>query len=181
MKFGLHTGVGNLLYGREIISFSARQQKGMQTSTYEWRKRTAVLQSTGRDFNQQHRCTWVPGGGASPPDWQRRACIQTCAKCSEDSSRRYACVVQNKSVRIKWRVGSITGSTGCVTQRRKQSGVPFNLQMNEPHILITLLQMYIPRNGEFGSALVKLRNFGGGGWTPNPPPPVRHGRYLECK
>jgi hypothetical protein len=34
--------------------------------------------------------------------------------------------------------------------------------MNETHILIRLLWMYIPPNWEFGSALAKLRNFGGG-------------------
>jgi hypothetical protein len=38
--------------------------------------------------------------------------------------------------------------------------------MNEAHILIRLLWMYIPRNWEFGSALAKLRNFGGGGLKP---------------
>jgi hypothetical protein len=44
--------------------------------------------------------------------------------------------------------------------------------MNETHILITLLWMYIPRIWEFGSALSKLRNFVRGGvWTPKPPPP----------
>jgi hypothetical protein len=43
-----------------------------------------------------------------------------------------------------------------------QSGVPLNLQMNETHILVRLLRMYIPRNWEFGSALAKLRNFEGG-------------------
>jgi hypothetical protein len=32
--------------------------------------------------------------------------------------------------------------------------------MNEIHILIRLLRMYIPRNWEIGSALAKLRNFG---------------------
>jgi hypothetical protein len=41
------------------------------------------------------------------------------------------------------------------------SRVPLNLQMNETHILIRLLRIYIPRNWEFGSALAKLRNFGG--------------------
>jgi hypothetical protein len=40
--------------------------------------------------------------------------------------------------------------------------------MNEPHILIRLLRMYIPRNWEFGSALVKLRKFGGGGGVEPP-------------
>jgi hypothetical protein len=42
--------------------------------------------------------------------------------------------------------------------------------MNETHILIRLLQMYIPRNWEFGSALAKLRNFVGGF---EPPPTSR--------
>jgi hypothetical protein len=41
--------------------------------------------------------------------------------------------------------------------------------MNETHILIRLLRMYIPRNWEFGSALAKLRNFGGGGGFESPP------------
>jgi hypothetical protein len=38
-----------------------------------------------------------------------------------------------------------------------------NLQMSETRILIRLLRMNFPRNWEFGSALSKLRNFGGGG------------------
>jgi hypothetical protein len=47
--------------------------------------------------------------------------------------------------------------------------------MNETHILIRLLWIYIPRNWEFGSALAKLWNFGGGGVsTPKNPPSVRH-------
>jgi hypothetical protein len=47
------------------------------------------------------------------------------------------------------------------------SGVPLNLQMNETHILIRLLWMYIPQNWEFSSALVKPQNFGGvGGLNP---------------
>jgi hypothetical protein len=50
-----------------------------------------------------------------------------------------------------------------------QSGVPLNLQMNATHILIILLRIYIPRNYEFGSALAKLRNFGGGVLSPKPP------------
>jgi hypothetical protein len=41
--------------------------------------------------------------------------------------------------------------------------VPLNLQMNKAHVLIKLLPMYIPRNWEFGSALVKLQKLGGGG------------------
>jgi hypothetical protein len=44
--------------------------------------------------------------------------------------------------------------------------------MNETHILIRLLRMYIPRNWEFSSALAKLWNFGGwreGVEPPNPP------------
>jgi hypothetical protein len=52
-----------------------------------------------------------------------------------------------------------------------QSGVPLNLQMNETRILIRLLQMYIPRNWEFGLALAKLRNFRRGGGDP---PPARY-------
>jgi hypothetical protein len=47
------------------------------------------------------------------------------------------------------------------------SGVPLNLQMSENRILIRLLQMYFPRNWEFGSALSKLQNWGG----LNPPHP----------
>ena len=43
--------------------------------------------------------------------------------------------------------------------------------MSESSILVRLLRMYFPRNWEFGSALSKLRNCGGGGWTPQPPPP----------
>jgi hypothetical protein len=43
-----------------------------------------------------------------------------------------------------------------------KSGVPINLQMHETNILIMLLRMYIPVNWEFGSALIKLRNFGRG-------------------
>jgi hypothetical protein len=50
------------------------------------------------------------------------------------------------------------------------SGVPLSLQMSETLILIRLLQMYFPRNGEFGSALSKLRNFGGGDLNPPPSP-----------
>jgi hypothetical protein len=50
------------------------------------------------------------------------------------------------------------------------SGVPLNLQMSETRILISLLQMYFPRNWEFGSALSKLRNLGGGS-TPPPNTP----------
>jgi hypothetical protein len=41
--------------------------------------------------------------------------------------------------------------------------------------------MYIPRNWEFGSALAKLRTFGGGGGVENPQtqkaPSVRHGSH----
>jgi hypothetical protein len=49
------------------------------------------------------------------------------------------------------------------------SGVLLSLQVCETRILIRLLRMYFPRNREFGSALSKLRNFGGFE-TPNPPP-----------
>jgi hypothetical protein len=43
--------------------------------------------------------------------------------------------------------------------------------MNETHILIRLLRMYIPRNWEFGSGLVKLWNFG--------TPLLMDGRYFS--
>ena len=51
-----------------------------------------------------------------------------------------------------------------------------NSKMSESFILVWLLRMYFPRNWEFGSALSKLRNFGGGLKTPTPlpPPSVRH-------
>jgi hypothetical protein len=38
--------------------------------------------------------------------------------------------------------------------------------MSETRILIRLLRMYFPRNWEFGLALSKLRNLGGGGVEP---------------
>jgi hypothetical protein len=44
-------------------------------------------------------------------------------------------------------------------------------KMSETRILVRLLRMYFPRNWEFGSALSKLRNFGGGGLNPPNPPP----------
>ena len=44
-----------------------------------------------------------------------------------------------------------------------------NSKMSEIRILVRLLRMYFPWNWEFGSALSKLRNFGGGLNTPNPP------------
>jgi hypothetical protein len=43
--------------------------------------------------------------------------------------------------------------------------------MSETRIRIRLLWMYFPRNWEFGSALSKLQNFGGGF---EPPPPSRY-------
>jgi hypothetical protein len=43
--------------------------------------------------------------------------------------------------------------------------------MSKSRILVRLLRMYFPRNWEFGSALSKLRNFGGVR-TPQPPPPL---------
>jgi hypothetical protein len=52
---------------------------------------------------------------------------------------------------------------GDVGAAAPKSGVPLNLQMSVNRILIRLLGMYFPRNWEFGSALSKLRNFGGGG------------------
>jgi hypothetical protein len=69
--------------------------------------------------------------------------------------------------------GSENGDLGAVAP---YSGVPLNLQMIENRILIRLLRMYIPRNWEFGSALEKLRNFGG---NPKPPPPPL-GTPLVC-
>ena len=48
-------------------------------------------------------------------------------------------------------------------------------KMSESCILVKLLRMYFPRNWEFGSALSKLRNLGGGGFEhPKSPPSVRH-------
>ena len=43
-------------------------------------------------------------------------------------------------------------------------------KMSENRILVRLLRMHFPRIWEFGSALLKLRNFGG----LTPPSPVRH-------
>jgi hypothetical protein len=43
--------------------------------------------------------------------------------------------------------------------------------MSETRIVIRLLRVYIPRNLEFGSALAKIRNFGGGGVEPLNPLP----------
>jgi hypothetical protein len=71
------------------------------------------------------------------------------------------------SVRIEGRENGDLGAAA------PYSGVPLNLQMNETHILIMLLRMYIPWNWEFGSALAKPRNFGGGGVEP-PKPPIRY-------
>jgi hypothetical protein len=61
-------------------------------------------------------------------------------------------------------------STNSVQDMRENGdlGVPLNLQMNETRILIKLLQKYIPRNWEFGSALSKLWNFGWGFEPPHP-------------
>jgi hypothetical protein len=75
--------------------------------------------------------------------------------------------VQQIQLRIE---GRENGDLGAVAP---YSGVPLNLQMNETHILIRLLRMYVPRNREFGSALAKLRNFRGG-WGLILPPPQNH-------
>jgi hypothetical protein len=61
--------------------------------------------------------------------------------------------------------------------------VPLNLQMSETRILIRLLRMYFPRNREFGSALSKLRNFGG--WFEPPQTLPRYATvyfplYISC-
>jgi hypothetical protein len=71
--------------------------------------------------------------------------------------------------------GRETGELGAVAL---YSGVPLNLQMSESHILIRLLQMCFPRNWEFGSALSKLRNFGGGGGFNPPKTPPGYPRGL---
>jgi hypothetical protein len=49
------------------------------------------------------------------------------------------------------------------TERGSEGGSPppLNLQISKTRILIRLLWLYFPRNWEFGSALSKLRNFGG--------------------
>jgi hypothetical protein len=44
--------------------------------------------------------------------------------------------------------------------------------MSEPRILIRSLRIYFPRNWEFGSALSKLQNFGGGGVLEPPNRPL---------
>jgi hypothetical protein len=62
--------------------------------------------------------------------------------------------------------GRENGDLGAVAP---ESGVPLNLKMSEPRILIRLLRMYFPRNWEFGSALSKLQDFGRGLSTPTPP------------
>ena len=52
--------------------------------------------------------------------------------------------------------------------------------MSESRILVRLLRMYFPWNWEFGSALSKLRNFGGGFEHTNLPPPlVRHCHIIH--
>jgi hypothetical protein len=61
--------------------------------------------------------------------------------------------VQQRQLRLE---GRENGDVGAVAPK---SRVPLNLQMNETHILIRLLQMYIPRNWEFSSALAKTSEF----------------------
>jgi hypothetical protein len=73
--------------------------------------------------------------------------------------------------------GRENGDLGVVAPK---SGVSLNLQMNETHILIRLLRMYIPRNGEFGSALEKLRNFGERGVKPPNLPRYATGEVYLC-
>jgi hypothetical protein len=63
--------------------------------------------------------------------------------------------VQQIHLRIEVREN---GDLGAVAP---QLGVTLNLQMNETHILIRLLLMYIKRKWEFGSGLAKLQNFWG--------------------
>jgi hypothetical protein len=59
--------------------------------------------------------------------------------------------------------GRENGDLGAIAP---QSGVPLNLQMSEPRILIRLLRIYFPWTSEFSSAS-EFR--GGGVWTPKPP------------
>jgi hypothetical protein len=84
-------------------------------------------------------------------------------------TQTYECV---KRFENQWRTQDfffVGGSTNSVEDRGREngdlgwSGVPLNFQMNETHILIRLLWMYIPRNWEFGSALAKLGISGEGG------------------
>jgi hypothetical protein len=56
--------------------------------------------------------------------------------------------------------GGLTNSAERTESRENGDGVPLTLQMSETRILIRLLRIYFPRNWEFGSALLKLRNFG---------------------
>jgi hypothetical protein len=77
------------------------------------------------------------------------------------------CLGLRHAERLKGWVGAVdypegreNGDLGAVAPSQ---GVPLNLQMSETRILFRLLQMYFPRNREFGSALSKLRNFGGEG------------------
>jgi hypothetical protein len=65
--------------------------------------------------------------------------------------------------------GASTISDEDIGQREQGSGgcsplsvFPLNLQIRETHVLVRLLWMCYPRNWEFGSALSKLWNFGGG-------------------
>jgi hypothetical protein len=77
--------------------------------------------------------------------------------------------VQQIQLRIE---GRENGDLGAVAPK---SGIPLNLQLNETHILIRLLPMYIPRNWEFDPALAKFRNFWGGGV----PPAVRFCSFVR--
>jgi hypothetical protein len=62
------------------------------------------------------------------------------------------------------------GRTGILGAVAPYSWVPLYLQISETCILIRLLRMYFPWNGEFGSASTKLRIFGGGGGLNTQPP-----------
>jgi hypothetical protein len=67
--------------------------------------------------------------------------------------------------------GRENGDLGAVAPK---SGGPLNLQSGSTLSDFRDVRMYFPRNWEFGSALSKLRNFGGRGDLnlPNPPPPL---------
>jgi hypothetical protein len=87
---------------------------------------------------------------------------------------------------LTWREGSVFPALQyALALKRKKiplcgwwlAGRPFHettKKMSETRILVKLLRMYFPRNWEFGSALSKLWNFGGGGWTPQTTPSVHH-------
>jgi hypothetical protein len=100
-------------------------------------------------------------------------CLQqttdTLVQITSGVRRNFVRAVGVKQIQLKTE-GRKNGNLWAVAP---QSGVPLSLEMSETRILIRLLRMYFPRNWEFGSALLKLRNFGGG-LKPPISPSVRH-------